>query len=83
MHLGNYLLTVTLINTERRGASQVHWHQPFLQVSSSGRRPSSAFGVIGVKRLLLILAVGGLAAGLMMAERIQMSEHAGEEAPAK
>ena len=37
---------------------------------------------IGVKRLLPILAVGGLALGLM-AGRSQMSEHAGEQAPAE
>ena len=37
---------------------------------------------VGVKRLLPILAVGGLALGLM-AGRNQMSRHAGEQAPAE
>lgn len=37
---------------------------------------------IGAKRLLPILAVGGLALGLM-AGRNQMSQHAGEQAPAE
>jgi hypothetical protein len=37
---------------------------------------------IGVKRLLPLLAIGGLAVGLM-AGRNQMTQHAGEQAPAE
>jgi len=68
---------------ERRAAERTRsTAQAFLADPAMVATGVQLIRAIGVKRLLPILAVGGLALGLM-AGRNQMSRHAGEQAPAE